>query len=201
MNIFLHKYITNTQVEGPGKRFALWFQGCSIHCKGCMLPNTWTFTKSQKISCGHLVGKIINTPSIEGVTILGGEPFDQPQALSCLMKQIKKYSDLSIMLFSGYTIQHLKLHCPQFEQIIKRTDIFIEGPFIKEQTSFSRPWAGSSNQLIHFLTDRYTIDNLNIPAQKIELRIPKEGEITINGMLPEEKLWTIYEAIINKEGI
>lgn len=146
----------------------------------------------------QLAGTILQTPGIEGLTILGGEPFDQPEALFELVSHIKANSSLSIMLFSGYTWQQLEEKCPLFKDILLCTDIFIEGPFIKEKRDFTRPWAGSSNQSIHFLTSRYSPGDLqHIPSKKVEIRIPRAGDITINGMLPEEQLWGLYEDFLN----
>lgn len=193
MNIYWYKLIENTGVEGPGRRFCIWFQGCKIHCPGCMLPETWPFQKNQKMSCRQLVRKILDTPEIEGITILGGEPFNQPKALLSIVRQIRKKSKLSIMLFSGYTSAYLEQHCPQFQAILSYTDLFIEGPYRKEQVVSFHPWIGSSNQIIHFLTSRYS--PRDIPAQKIELRITPQGEVYLNGMISHEKLEALYQIL------
>lgn len=193
MNLYLHKTIEKTRVEGPGHRFGIWLQGCSIHCPGCMLPETWPFTRKNKISCGQLAHKIIHTPLIEGVTILGGEPFDQSKALLCLLRKIKKHSKLSILLFTGYTAEYLQKHCPQFKAILSLVDIFIEGPYVKERQISSHPWIGSSNQTVRFLTTRYSLKD--IPSPQIELRITSQGEITLNGMISLEKLEKLFEKL------
>lgn len=193
MNIYLHKFIERTQVEGPGQRFCIWLQGCSIQCPGCMLPETWPFTKKNRISCGQLALKIRNTPHIEGVTILGGEPFNQPQALLCLLRNIKKHSKLSVMLFTGYTTEYLQKYCPQFNSILSLTDIFIEGPYIKEQQISFHPWMGSSNQIVRFLTNRYSVKD--VPSPKIELRITPQGEITLNGMISSEQVEKLFQEL------
>lgn len=193
MNIYLHKLLENTQVEGPGQRFSIWLQGCLIQCPGCMLPQTWPFTQKNKVSCRQLAYRIINTPNIEGVTILGGEPFNQAKALLCLLRNIKKHSKLSIMLFTGYTTEYLQKYCPQFNSILSLTDVFIEGPYIKEKQISLHPWIGSSNQTVHFLTNRYSAKD--IPSPKIELRISPQGEITLNGMMSLEQIETLFKEL------
>lgn len=193
MNIYLHKFIEKTRVEGPGQRFCIWLQGCHIQCPGCMLPQTWPFTHKNKISCGQLACKIINTPDIEGVTILGGEPFNQAKALLCLLRNIKQHSKLSVMLFTGYTTEYLQKHCPQFSRILSLTDIFIEGPYLREKQISSHPWIGSSNQIVRFLTDRYS--SQDIPSPKIEVRISPQGEISLNGMISLEQIETLFKGL------
>ena len=84
MELIIHRYIPVTAVEGPGKRFCLWVQGCSIRCEGCGVPWTWAKENGEKISVEKLLKEIVKSQeenSIEGVTFLGGEPFDQPEGL------------------------------------------------------------------------------------------------------------------------
>jgi len=187
MDLFTHRIIENTKVEGPGVRTAIWFQGCSIHCKGCMIPETWPFLQKQKIDVYQLAESLIANSSIEGITILGGEPFDQHEALYTLVKEVKEKSDLSIMLFSGYTTEVLEKKVSQAKAILSMVDIFLEGPYINELTDYSREWVGSSNQKIHFLTQRYAHIEEEIqkdPAvNKVEVRIYKDGTVTLNGMI------------------
>lgn len=197
--IYLHNIIENTRVEGPGLRTAIWTQGCSIHCKGCMIPTTWEFSTLNGYKVEDLADKIISNKRIEGLTILGGEPFDQSEALYKLVQRIKSNSNLSIMLFTGYTSKDLEETNPYFSKIIPLLDIFIEGPYIEEKTDFSREWVGSSNQEIHFITDRYKhlekIIYKDTNDHKIEIRLSKDGSVNINGMLPKEELYHIVAEI------
>lgn len=199
MKIYLHNIIENTRVEGPGLRTAIWVQGCSIQCEGCMIPSTWAFTKQQSHNVEELATMLVTNKNIEGITILGGEPFDQAEAIATLIKQIREKSKLSIMLFTGYTKEYLEKNNPFYEEIISLVDILIEGPYIKSKTDFSREWIGSTNQKIHFLTDTYQHlkDKIykNPNDHKIEIRLSKGGSVNINGMLPKEKLLQIISEI------
>lgn len=192
MKINIHNIIDETRVEGPGIRTALWVQGCSIRCEGCMIPDTWNFSDRTVYNVDDLVAQIITNENIEGITILGGEPFDQIEALFYLITEIRNKSSLSIMLFSGYTSEYLKKTCPHFDKIMSEIDIFIEGPYIKNETDFSREWVGSANQQIHFLTERYLHlkDEVYKDSNKhnVEIRLEKDGSLNVNGMLPKEKL-------------
>lgn len=157
-----------------------------------MIPATWAFTRDKGVEISDLVKELIESRKIEGVTILGGEPFDQSEALLQLVSEIKQRSDLSIMLFTGYRSKFLEEHNTHYNKIIAQVDIFIEGPYIKEETDFSREWVGSSNQEIHFISDRYKYLKDSIikdsEKNKIEVRLSKDGSFSINGILPKEQL-------------
>ena len=72
---------------GVGRRIGIWFQGCSIRCKGCVSQDTWATDPSKAIPVGALLGwcKMVAPEGPDGVTISGGEPFDQPAGLSALL--------------------------------------------------------------------------------------------------------------------
>lgn len=204
MKIYYHNIIERTKVEGPGVRTAIWFQGCSIRCEDCMIPDTWHFTKERSILVDDFVNLVVNDKAIEGITILGGEPFDQSEALMALIKSVKKQSDLSIMLFSGYTKDSLEAKKSiDITSILSLVDIFIEGPYVKEYTDFSRQWVGSSNQKIHFLSNRYQGFDINRQSKNydVEVRISKDGYISINGMLPKNKFHDMIDQVKHSLGV
>ena len=90
MYVNIHRIIETTQSEGPGKRFCVWVQGCSHHCKGCFAQDTWDFFSGNRILVEDMLQTIKKEVSdIEGITVLGGEPFDQPQALLELLTSVK----------------------------------------------------------------------------------------------------------------
>ena len=89
--------------------------------------------------------------SIEGVTFLGGEPFEQAEALGVIAEKIKK-AGLSVVCFTGCKFEDLKLEAKN-KKLLDNIDLLIDGEYIEELKDFSRPWCGSSNQRYHFLTD------------------------------------------------
>lgn len=195
MELIIHRYLPVTTVEGPGKRFCLWVQGCSVRCEGCGVPWTWAKENGEKISVERLFSKIKKSQEeneIEGVTILGGEPFDQPEALGELAELIQGLG-LSIMTFSGYLIEDLRKR-PECEKLIAAADLLIDGPFVKGKLDLSRPWVGSSNQRYHFLTSRYRhLENaLSSIDNKVEVRVGEDGTISINGMITQQNLSELF---------
>lgn len=180
--IDVYKIIENTSVEGPGLRFCIWTQGCKKHCKGCWAKDTWEFGIGKKYEIEKLFSLIKNQKNIEGVTFLGGEPFEQAEELSKLAKKIKN-EKLTIVCFTGYTYEELKSKNDRFtDEFLSNIDLLIDGGFEEENFDLSRPWVGSSNQRYIFLTDTYSQAQINEYKNKIEVRIKKSGRLEINGM-------------------
>ncbi len=184
MKIRIYHILKNTKTEGPGTRYCIWFQGCRRHCKGCWAVETWDLKGGKEYNVIDILNDIFSTPDIEGVTFLGGEPFEQPEALMFLARNIKQ-KGLSIVCFTGYKIEYLK---KKYKNILSEIDLLIDGEFIEEEKDFSRPWVGSKNQKYYFLTDRYNESILTKYKNKIEINIQKNGKIFINGIGDFDKL-------------
>lgn len=195
--LFIHDFIPSTAVEGPGQRACLWVQGCSIRCKGCMVPHTWDKSKGKEVNVAELAQTIISIKGIEGLTVFGGEPMDQAEALLPLLSAIKDHG-LTLMLFSGYTKETLLQSGCEFKKaVIELCDIFVDGPYVEALTDFSRPWIGSSNQNIYFQTPRYKHleKDMSSIQNKIEIRIDEQGSVKINGMMRKEEFRDIQEIV------
>lgn len=184
MNI--HRIVTKTKSEGPGSRVAIWVQGCSIHCNGCMAKETWPTSPKQLLEVEDILSIIDRTFDIEGVTILGGEPFDQAYELAKLTDGIKSRG-LSIIVFTGHTYEDLRtIDSFDIAKVLNNTDVLIDGPYVEEERSFERPLVGSNNQRFLFLSDRYNLSDFNKNA--IEIRISQDGIVQYNGMGDFRKL-------------
>ncbi|MCM3409692.1 radical SAM protein [Metabacillus litoralis] len=195
MKLIIHRFLPLTTVEGPGKRFCLWVQGCSIHCEGCGVPWTWSKKNGITITVEELFLEIKKSKlenDIEGVTFLGGEPFDQAEPLGKLAQKVKELG-LTVMTFSGYLYENLQIR-KECQDLLTSTDLLIDGPFIKDQLDLSRPWVGSSNQRYHFLTTSYKHleDQLHTVENKIEVRISNDGFVSINGMATQQTLNELF---------
>jgi anaerobic ribonucleoside-triphosphate reductase activating protein len=171
-----------TEVAGPGRRFALWVQGCERHCNGCSNAKFWDPLGGQEISVERLSSEILATPTIEGVTFIGGEPFLQAGGLSKLASLIKP-SGLSVITYTGFTFQELvNAGNNDFSVLLNLTDLLVDGPYIEELKGHPVPWIGSKNQMLYFLTNRYSINDIKtIPS--VELHMLPGGEIIMNGLV------------------
>lgn len=184
--INVYRILENTGAEGPGKRFCIWLQGCSRHCEGCFAKDTWSFEPNKLFFVEELAEKILKQSDIEGITVLGGEPFEQAEELSRLLKII--HSDrLSVLVFTGFKYEEiLSADNEYFNDILLNTDVLIDGEFIQEKKNFLRPLAGSENQRFIFLTNRYT--EKDFKKNRIEIRISTNGMLSVNGMGNFEKI-------------
>lgn len=166
MLINLHSTIKSSRVNGPGDRFVIWTQGCRKMCKNCYNPETWSHYRNNLVDIDFLVEEIKNSNST-GVTISGGDPFEQPEELFYLLGKIKQL-DLSdgVIVFSGYTIDEIRGD-RELEKCLDYIDVLIDGLYIEEKR-ITNGLAGSSNQEFHFLTDRISRDSINID-QEVEI--------------------------------
>lgn len=184
----LYKIIPLTEVEGPNKRFCLWVQGCKKHCLGCWAKETWEFGVGTDFSVEELTELITNQKEIEGVTFLGGEPFEQAEPLSRIAQNVKKLG-LSVVCFTGYTIEELRAKNSQaVNKLLENVDLLVDGGFEKDNFDLSRPWVGSSNQRYIFLTDFYSPEEIKKYKNKVEVRISEGGKLEINGMGDFERI-------------
>lgn len=163
-------------------RFCIWVQGCSLRCEGCANPEMWEFGVGTKTPVNQLIREIENAPGIEGVTFLGGEPFDQAAPLAGIAEHVRK-KGLSVITFTGDQYEQLVQRKDEaIQALLSQTDLLIDGPYQKERRTFSLPWVGSDNQRYWFLSTRYQADQLQDVRNAFELHISPSGEIEFNGM-------------------
>jgi anaerobic ribonucleoside-triphosphate reductase activating protein len=182
-----------TEAEGPGKRFAVWFQGCPLRCPGCCNPEFLPFRGGESKTLDDMtawMARARDADGIEGITLLGGEPFAHPVAASGLARAARDLG-LSVMVFSGYTLEQLReMPEPAVGELLATTDILVDGPYLRDEPDTERRWIGSRNQRIHFLTDRYSFDEQWRRRNTLEIRVVG-GEISINGFPAQDAvgLW------------
>ncbi|MFN8753673.1 MAG: 4Fe-4S cluster-binding domain-containing protein, partial [Betaproteobacteria bacterium] len=115
ISIALNKAHFPVTVLGPGRRIGLWTQGCSIGCKGCISQDTWDQDESRRVPVDTLVAwcRSACNDQLDGITISGGEPFDQPEALRALLEALWAWrAELSepfdILCYSGHPLRRLE---------------------------------------------------------------------------------------------
>lgn len=178
----LHAVVRRSRANGPGIRTVIWFQGCTLDCPDCFNPDTHSTEPRVVVTVDTLVASIATDQAhIEGITISGGEPLQQPHGLLSLLRGIRRRTTASVILFTGYawaTVQEL----PLTDEILAHVDVVISGPFVG---NLRMPYGlrGSSNQTIHFMTGRYGADDLEETATA-EIRIDADGTISVSGIDP-----------------
>ena len=173
-----------TEAEGPGRRFAVWLQGCPLRCPGCCNPEMLPFEGGKSLALADLIEQIekaAHAEDVEGITLLGGEPLAHAAGAAAVARAVRAHG-LSVMVFSGYTLEEARrLSDPAIAELLALTDILVDGPYLREQPETQRRWIGSRNQRIHFLSNRYRADDPRWRmSNTLEIRL-RGPELTVNG--------------------
>ncbi len=180
------KIIDVTQAEGPGLRTAIWVQGCLKRCVGCCNGQFLKIQPADVCDSQMIIEQIAQNQqqyNIEGVTLLGGEPFLQAEGLAEVAQACRKMG-LSVMLFSGYQLEELDdARFKGASQLLKATDVLVDGEYQQALTENVRNWVGSTNQRFHYFTDFYdvSIETRSLTVTN-EWRIDAQGNILGNGL-------------------
>ena len=180
------KRLTNTTVEGPGIRYALWMQGCNVGCRDCCNENMLPFEPRQIVSTDIICEEIIralNDYQIEGITLLGGEPTLQADGLTEIAEFCAKLK-LSVFLFTGLKLDRLRgLQRSGVDALLAHCDVVVDGPFLPTKPERSRNWVGSTNQKFHYLTSFYdsSIETNCDYSPTIEIRVKTDTSCLVIG--------------------
>jgi len=188
MFLNLNRFLSCTVAEGPGKRFCLWTQGCAKHCPGCCNAPLQTFEPRLILPVSEICEQILQSleeNEIEGVTFLGGEPLLQAKGLAEVARFAWEHG-LSVMVFTGYTLSECRENpLPGVPELLRCTDVLIDGPYLRDQQDERRNWVGSTNQTFHYITNRYTpaIETDPTTSALVEIRpsTTSATSFTLNG--------------------
>ena len=137
-------------VDGPGIRYSVVVQGCSHGCPGCHNPESHSPKGGELRPIESVLGGIRANKLIAGVTLSGGEPFEQPHACAALTQQLKA-DGYNIWTFTGYLYEDLMKMSqanPDIACLLNNIDVLVDGPFVEELKSLELDWRGSSNQRV-----------------------------------------------------
>lgn len=176
-SLYIGDEILDTDLEGPGRRCAIWLAGCRIRCEDCCNPHFFEAVPQQARNPQDYALDLIARvpPEVEGISILGGEPLDQPGALYLFLATLLKHSSLNTMLYSGYTLSRIQ-KCPKKSAILEFVDVLVDGPYVHKLRETTRRFVGSSNQNIHFLSSRIHPEHPDFQKPNYaEFRLGKAG--------------------------
>lgn len=173
------RIITATRAEGPGLRSAVWVAGCSLRCHGCFNPHLFDPRAGEPRAPEDVAEALLADTRIEGVTFLGGEPFDQAEALAEVARLVRLNAK-TVMIFTGYRLERIKSGIiPGAQALLDLTNILVDGPFIQSRVDAKRPWLGSTNQrILNLATER---KGATSGPDRLEVRISTDGAVQING--------------------
>lgn len=166
MDICISDIINDSIVDGKGMRLTVFTQGCPHNCKGCHNPQTHDFNGGKIVDTDSIIKIAIENPLLDGITLSGGEPFMQPEACLDIAIKAKKHG-LNIWTYTGFTFEEIiNSNDNKKIELLKNTDILVDGKFIEEQRSLDILFCGSRNQRI--IDIKKTFENNTIIIKKFD---------------------------------
>jgi len=180
VNARIHAIEERSRANGPGARFVVWLQGCTLGCAGCFNPQTHAPDAGTEMAIADLAARMAQARGIEGLTLSGGEPLQQAEAAAALCDAARALG-WSTLAFSGYAISEIRA-LPGGPAVLDRLDVLVDGRYVAGQR-LATGLRGSANQTVHLLTARYSlVDVESTPVA--EIRINKRGEAVLTGVDP-----------------
>lgn len=196
--MLLHAFVSRSQANGPGRRCVIYFQGCSLGCRGCWNPNTHRFKgdeTSSSSSTAEVVKRVLDAwsaESLDGITFSGGEPMQQAEALFELLQTIRGViPGASFGMFTGYTedeansgqyITHLKADVNRKRELWAAVRTYLDFAVMGRYDA-SRPAADplrtSRNQQLRLFSSRYSESDFG--PQLVEVTLQPDGRSMISG--------------------
>ena len=183
VDVRVHAVEPRSRANGPGTRFVVWLQGCTLGCPGCFNPTTHDGRGGRDTTVGALAEQLAATVTrggIEGLSLSGGEPLQQAEAAAALLDAARALG-LSTLAFSGYTLAEIR-ELPHGPAVLDRLDVLVDGRYVAGER-LATGLRGSANQRIHLLTSRYRL--ADVEATPIaEVRISPTGDVVLTGVDP-----------------
>jgi len=178
----IHAIEPKSRANGPGTRFVVWFQGCTLGCPGCFNPATHAVAPGPGTPIRELAAAMAAAcaSGTTGLSLSGGEPLQQPEAARALLDAARELG-LSTLAFSGYTIDEIR-ELPGGPDVLARLDVLIDGRYVAGDR-LATGLRGSANQRIHLLTERYSLAEVEA-TPVAEIRIGPDGEVILTGVNP-----------------
>ncbi|WP_291208725.1 4Fe-4S cluster-binding domain-containing protein [Hyphomonas sp.] len=203
MNVFVSRLHFPVTALGPGQRIGLWFQGCSIGCAGCVSVDTWSRTEvtptSLKALQLQLAGLLGRAP--DGITISGGEPFEQPEALAAIVdflrEETRRLPRFDILIYSGMPLKRVRRFFPD---ILSKADAVIAEPYVRERGE-GDALRGSANQILVPLSDTGALKYCDVAAWPRSMQISIESTTVSLIGVPRPGTLEALEELLRQQGV
>ena len=146
MNMRIAGIVNDSIVDGPGLRLAIFAQGCPHHCPGCHNPESHDFAGGSDMDTEKIIARMDANPLLDGITLTGGEPFEQPDACR-ILADAAHARGLNVWAYSGYTFEQL-CAVPEKRRLLEACDVLVDGPFVQAERSLDLRFRGSKNQRV-----------------------------------------------------
>ena len=142
--------VEDSIVDGPGLRLTVFAQGCLHNCLGCHNVHTHSFTGGSLLGVESIINRVRANPLLDGVTLSGGEPFEQAESFVVLAKMVQALG-LNVITYTGYTYERLVAggaNRPGWQMLLDQTDYLVDGRFVLDKRNLMLRYRGSENQRI-----------------------------------------------------
>lgn len=184
IRIRLHRVYYPVTTLGPGRRLGIWVQGCTRGCRDCLSPEMQPVTR-ETVPVEEVLRQIPSDLHPDGLTVSGGEPFDQPQAVDAVVRWFVQHHTADVLVYTGYTLEELRARRdPDTDALLSHIAALADGPYRAEQ-NFGIGQMGSANQRLHVwrFADRYR----EFATMPRTLQAVQEGErVLFIGIPPKE---------------
>ncbi len=179
MTLRLHAFLPRSRANGPGWRSVVWVQGCSLGCPGCFNPQTHGRDEAREtLEVAEVMERIL-AAGTEGLTVSGGEPLQQAEAVVTLLEAARA-AGLSTLLFTGFAWEEIQ-RLPQAPRILGCVDVMVAGRYVAERR-VAHGLLGSANQTVHLLSPRHTLEEI-AATPEAEVVILPDGRVVFSGIL------------------
>lgn len=176
------------EVLGPGARAVIWVQGCERRCPGCIAPDKQPMDGGELLDTSGIAEWLTSLPNIHGITVSGGEPFLQAEALTELVQLVReRRPELSWLSYTGYCLEELsQAGTPEQQKFLQQLDILIDGPYVQERHT-DLIWRGSDNQRVIFFNDAFRLEDekLGLRGTWLEWEFDAQGRFFWIGIPPK----------------
>ena len=179
----------HSQVNGPGVRSVIWVQGCTLGCPGCYNSHMQPHRAVKLLDPQQLGRQLAELNDTVGITFSGGEPFQQAHACAILAETVKQ-AGKSVMVFTGYPFEQLQASAETgVQRFLQTIDLIVAGPYVREQACESRMWRASSNQTVHYLSQKNQAPEPLPESATIEVKTDGQGLILTGFPTPKDLTW------------
>ena len=181
MGIRIHELLRGSCANGPGIRNVVWFQGCTLSCPGCFNPLTHDPAGGREMSTEEVCSFLLSPEQpCSGITISGGEPFQQPEGLLEILQRLNASRTPPVLVFTGYPFTVIQ-QTQAFSACLPYIDALICGPYRKDRPPAYERFCSSGNQELILRSDRFKAEDFaDLPLQ--EWIIDNHGFEMISGI-------------------
>lgn len=191
MKLLVHDIARESRVNGPGTRAVVWVQGCSIGCPGCFNPQTHSIDSGGSEWDPDWLGSELSRLPIDGLTVSGGEPLQQPEAVFALIRAFRRNHEGTVLLFTGYSAEFI-LRRKHLTDIVLEADAVLSGPYVPDPNE-TQIW---HNKRLLLVTNRISPDEL-LPEKRLEIGMDEVGVVRMTGY-PSAKVRTTMSLFMGK---